>query len=171
MSNVIPFRYQGQPVRFNTDGWINATEAAKRFSKKPSHWLELPSTKSYMAALARHLGGSFDAGKSDIKLVETSRVRGKAGTWLHPKLAVAFARWLSDDFAVWCDLHIDALVRGELTEKQQFDRACKTLAAGQQLASLSGKQLAEWRWNKPGLEREVEHWRAQLQMTLALDAA
>lgn len=30
MSNVIPFRYQGQPVRFNTDGWINATDIAER---------------------------------------------------------------------------------------------------------------------------------------------
>ena len=170
-SNVIPFRYQGQPVRFNTDGWINATEAAKQFGKRPSHWLELPNTKSYMTALAKHLGGSFDAGKSDIKLVETSKVRGKAGTWLHPKLAVAFARWLSDDFAVWCDLHIDALLRGELNEKQQFDRSCKALAAGQQRASRSGKQLAEWRWSKPSLEQQVEHWRAQLQMTLALDAA
>lgn len=171
MSNVIPFRYQGQPVRFNADGWINATEAAKHFGKKPAKWLELPSTKSYMAALARHLDKDVDVRKSDIKLVETSKVRGQAGTWLHPKLAVAFARWLSDDFAVWCDLHIDALLRGELTEKQQFDRACKALAAGQHVASISGKQLAEWRWRKPGLEQQVEHWREQLQLTLGLDAA
>lgn len=170
-SNVIPFRYQGQSVRFNTDGWIDATEAAKQFGKKPAKWLELPSTKSYMAALSRHLDLDVDVRKSDIKLVETSRVRGKAGTWLHPKLAVAFARWLSDDFAVWCDLHIDALLRGEHTERQQFDRACKALAAGQQWAGLSGKQLAKWRWSKQGLEQQVEHWRAQLQMTLALDAA
>jgi hypothetical protein len=34
------------------------------------------------------------------------------GTWLHPKLAVPFSRWLDDDFAVWCDLQIDSLIRG-----------------------------------------------------------
>lgn len=167
--NVIPCRYQGQPVRFNADGWINATEAAKRFGKKPSHWLELPSSKSYMTALARHLGGSFDAGKSDIKLVETSKVRGKAGTWLHPKLGVAFARWLSDDFAVWCDLQIDALLHGAAPARQQFDRACKALASGQQRASSSGKQLREWRRSKPSLEQQVEHWRSRLQLTLGLE--
>lgn len=31
-------------------------------------------------------------------------------TWLHPKLAVSFAHWLDVDFAVWCDLHSDALM-------------------------------------------------------------
>lgn len=170
MSNVIPLHYQGQSVRFNSDGWINATEAAKQFGKKPAKWLELPRTMSYMAALTRHLDQGVDVRKSDIKLVETSKVRGKAGTWLHPKLAVAFARWLSDDFAVWCDLHIDALLRGGLTEKQQFDHACKVLSARQQLARLSGKQLAEWRWSQPGLEQQVEHWRSRLQLTLGLEA-
>ena len=170
MNNVIPFRYQGQPVRFNTTGWINATDVAKRFGKRPARWLELPSTASYMSALAKHLRG-FDDGKSDIKLVETSKVRGQAGTWLHPKLAVAFARWLDDDFAVWCDLHIDALLHGELNERQQFERACKALDDARHVASLSGKELAAWRWKKPGLECQVEHWREQLQLTLGLDAA
>lgn len=169
MNNVIPFHYQGQPVRFNSDGWINATDVAKRYGKKPAKWLELPSTKNYLAALRRHLG--FDVRKSDIKLVETSKVRGQAGTWLHPKLAVAFARWLDDDFAVWCDLHIDALLRGELDEKQQFDQAYKRLTDAQHVASLSGKELAAWRWKKPGLEHQVEHWKHQLQLTLGLEVA
>ena len=30
MHNVVPFDYQGQSVRFNTDGWVNATDIAKR---------------------------------------------------------------------------------------------------------------------------------------------
>ena len=39
--------------------------------------------------------------------------RGKnGGTWLHPKLAIAFARWLSPDFAAWCDIQLDAILRG-----------------------------------------------------------
>ncbi|QHG64360.1 KilA-N domain-containing protein [Pseudomonas putida] len=168
-NNVIPFHYAGQAVRFNSDGWINATDVAKRFGKRPAKWLELPSTKSYMAALIRHL--CIDVRNSDIKLVEASRVRGKAGTWLHPKLAVAFARWLDDDFAVWADLHIDALLRGELNEKQQFDRACRALDDGQQVASLSGRELARWKGRKPALIHQVEYWREQLQMTLGIDAA
>ena len=114
--NIIKIDFQGQPQSFKTDGWFNATEAAKRFGRRPAHWLGLPGTATYITALVKALG--FDAGKSDIKsskgygeLVRTSKIRGQSGTWLHPKMAVAFARWLSDDFGVWCDLQIDAIVR------------------------------------------------------------
>ncbi|MCW8158983.1 DNA-binding protein [Stutzerimonas stutzeri] len=162
MNNVIPFHYQGQPVRFKSDGWINATEAARSFGKEPHEWLRLPDTKAYLDAMAKT--GIFP------ELILTKRGRS-GGTWLHPKLAVAFARWLSADFAVWADLHIDALLRGELTEKQQFDRACKALSDASDIASLSGSELAKFRWRKPGLIAQVEHWREQLQMTLGLDAA
>lgn len=165
MSNVIPFNYQGQPVRFNSDGWINATDVAKRFGKRPAEWMRLPDTQKYMEALARHLNV-----RESHLLIRTERGRS-GGTWLHPKLAVTFARWLDVDFAVWCDLHIDALLRGELTEKQQFDRAYKRLADAKEIASLSGRELAKFRWSKPRLVGEVEYWREQLQLTLGLDAA
>lgn len=162
MSNVIPFRYKDQTVRFSADGWINATDVAKQFGKEPHEWLRLPETKGYLAAMAK--SGIFP------ELTRTARGR-HGGTWLHPKLAVAFARWLSPDFAVWCDLQIDALLHGSVPARVQFDRACKALADGQAVASVSGKQLAEWRWRKPGLEREVDHWRDQMQMTLGLEVA
>ncbi|WP_025126477.1 KilA-N domain-containing protein [Pseudomonas sp. PH1b] len=164
-NNVIPFHYQGKAVRFNSDGWINATDVAKRFGKRPVEWLRLPESIKYMEALARHL----NVGESH-HLVRTSKGRA-GGTWLHPKLAVSFARWLDVDFAVWADLHIDALLRGELNEKQQFDRACRALSDGQQIASISGRQLAQWKGRKPALEHQVEYWRDQLQLTLGLDAA
>ena len=163
MNNVIPFHYQGQPVRFNIDGWISATDVAKRFDKKPAEWLRLPDTLKYMEALMRHL----NVGESHL-LVATTKGRS-GGTWLHPKLAVAFARWLDVDFAVWCDLHIDALLRGELTEKQQLDRACRALEDGRKAASASGRALAQWKMRKPALECQVDHWRHQLQLTLGLE--
>ena len=112
MSSIIKREFNKQLYSFNLDGWFNATEAAKCFGRKPAHWLELPSTQSYMAALARAM--NFDVGKSDFALVRTQRGGRLPGTWLHPKLAVAFARWLSDDFGVWCDLQIDAIIRNAI---------------------------------------------------------
>lgn len=109
MSNVIKFEFEQRLYSFSMDGWFNATEAAERFGKEPYEWLRSAATKSYMAALAKALG--FEPGNSRNKLTRTSKVRGQAGTWLHPKLAVVFARWLNDDFAVWCDLQIDAIIR------------------------------------------------------------
>lgn len=112
-ARIIPFDYDGQPVRFNGDGWLHATEIAERFGKKPAHWLELDSTKEYIRKLSERMAAS-NVGKSDISLVATRRGNSKAsGTWLHPKLAVAFARWLSVDFEIWCDEQIDALLRGD----------------------------------------------------------
>ena len=103
-ARIVPINYEGQAVRFNAEGWLHATEIAERFGKLPHEWLRLPETVAYLDALAK-------CGKIP-QLVRTQRGRN-GGTWIHPKLAVAFARWLSVDFAVWCDEQIDALVRGE----------------------------------------------------------
>lgn len=74
------------------------------------------ATENYMDALGKALG--FEPGKSRNKLIKASKVRGDAGTWLHPKMAVAFARWLDVDFAVWCDMQIDSILRGTDDKKK-----------------------------------------------------
>ena len=106
MVKLIKANFDGHAMQFNDAGWFNATAAAEKFGKLPANWLSLPSTDSYIDSMSRAL----NVGKSDI--IKTSRGRN-GGTWLHPKLAVAFARWLSDDFAVWCDLQIDKIIHGE----------------------------------------------------------
>ena len=112
-ARIIPFDYEGQAVRFNADGWLHATEIAERFGKEPAQWLRLDSTKEYIERLSERMEKS-NVGKSHITLVKTRRGNtSTSGTWLHPKLAVKFARWLSVDFEIWCDEQIDALVRGE----------------------------------------------------------
>jgi hypothetical protein len=164
-STIIPFEYEGQPVKFDADGWLDATSISKRFSKRPNDWLELPSTGEYLDSLAKRLNTGLSG-----NLIR--KIRGRnGGTWLHPKLAVAFARWLSADFSVWCDLQIDSLLHGDVSIRQRFDVACKALEDGQGFASEKGKGLAHWRWIKPELENSVEYWREQMQLTLALDAA
>lgn len=106
MSKITPFDYQGQAVAFNAEGWINATDAAARFGKRPVDWLALDGTKDYLAVLSGILKCEPES------LLKTKR-GNSGGTWLHPKLAVRFAQWLDMTFAVWCDLQIDGLLRGE----------------------------------------------------------
>lgn len=175
MNNVIPLHYRGHPVHFNGDGWLHASKIAERFGKRLDHWMENAGTLEYVQALDEALTGNeskiVDTRKSGYVKTSRARVDRGGGTWLHPKLAVAFARWCDPKFSVWCDLHIDSLLRGELNEKQQFDRACRALSDGQQVASLSGRELARWKGRKPALEHQVDYWREQLQMTLGLDAA
>ena len=56
MSKITPFDYQGQAVAFNAEGWINTTDAAARFGKRPADWLALEGTRDYMEAMASALG-------------------------------------------------------------------------------------------------------------------
>ncbi|AMN78271.1 KilA-N domain-containing protein [Pseudomonas azotoformans] len=118
-ARIIPFDYEGQAVRFNADGWLHATEIAERFGREPAQWLRLDSTKEYINRLSERMEKS-NVGKSHITLVKTRRGNtSTSGTWLHPKLAVKFARWLSVDFEIWCDEQIDALVRSDQGNWQQ----------------------------------------------------
>lgn len=101
MSNIVKFDFEGRLYSFNTDGWFNATEAAKRYGKRVQHWLDNAETQEYIRILNSRISGDLIA----------ARRGANGGTWLHPKLAVVFARWLKIEFAVWCDEQIDSIIR------------------------------------------------------------
>lgn len=108
--------YHGLHVSFNEDGWFNATKAAEKFGKRPNDWLQLDETKEYISILFEILNtspnGICSHKVSQNHFVKTRRGRHNGGTWLHPDLAVAFARWLDLRFAVWCDRQIRSILSG-----------------------------------------------------------
>jgi hypothetical protein len=147
---IITYTYDNHAIDYQADGWFNATQAAAKFGKEPTNWLYQRDTVEYISAIAAHYGkscfvqdfneikdlGSTSA-KSRAKLLaltkKTGYVRTKlgapengGGTWLHPKLAVNFARWLDVDFAVWCDAQIDSLIRGKDDWRRQRHVAAST---------------------------------------------
>ncbi|GAB0460404.1 KilA-N domain-containing protein [Escherichia coli] len=130
----------------------------------------MTETLEYVRALDEALTGkeSQILHPSQSRYVKTSKARKDrgGGTWLHPKLSVAFARWCDARFAVWCDLHIDSLLRGELTEQQKYEQACRIRDDRKSKASNGAREMARWRWDKPVIEANVEYWREQLQLTL-----
>lgn len=103
---IITRTYQDHAVTYQADGWFNATEAAAKFGRRVDHWLENKETKDYIAALCE----SSNTRKEGY--LKTKR-GASGGTWMHPKLAVLFARWLDVRFAIWCDEQIDGIVRGK----------------------------------------------------------
>jgi hypothetical protein len=104
--------YQGTAISFRKDGWINATQMAKPFGMRPAEFLRLPATISFIKALAKDLDEIWENptfNKLQKNLVITNRgVMG--GTWMHPDLALEFARWLSPEFALWCNRTIRAIL-------------------------------------------------------------
>lgn len=99
--------FNGLPVVFREDGYINMTKAAQHYGKRLQHFTESPDTREYVEALEAITG-------KQCLLSKRGGAKGNSGTWCHPKLAVFFARWLDVRFAVWCDLAIDNILRGDL---------------------------------------------------------
>ena len=115
MNSIIKQDFEGHLYSFNDAGWFNATEAAKKRGKRLDHWLDNAETLEYIQALDEALAGGgpkiVDTRKNGYVKTSRARIDRGGGTWLHPKLAVAFARWLSAKFGVWCDLQIDGIMR------------------------------------------------------------
>lgn len=84
--------YNGLPITFREDGYINMTKAAKHFGKRLPNFWRSPETQEYIEALEQGLNLSVCSAKR-------GGAPGQAGTWCHPKLAVFFARWLDVRFA------------------------------------------------------------------------
>ena len=197
-NRLIKADFDGSPMQFNPDGWFNATLAAEQFGKEPYDWLRQRDTVEYLAALSRHNGNSGfveelnkirdlpgTSSASQVKLLrlakKTGFVRARAGcpdsgggTWLHPKLAIVFARWLDVDFAVWCDEQIDTLLRRgqvvvtageishwkELIELERSDAESKAMASAGSRLMLARKKLL------PMLATERNRLKALVQRTL-----
>ncbi len=107
MNNALVIsKYSGHQLSYNEHGWLNATKAAACFNKRPVDWLNLDSTKEYISMLAEI------SNCEKISLLKTKRGRHNSGTWFHPDLAVAFARWLDTRFSIWCDKQIKAILSG-----------------------------------------------------------
>ena len=103
---IITKTYQDHSIAYQEDGWFNATQAAAKFGKRVDHWLGTKETQEYIAALCE------DSNTRKDGYLKTKR-GNNGGTWLHPKLAVMFARWLDVRFSIWCDMQIDDIIRGK----------------------------------------------------------
>jgi len=136
-SAIITRTYQDHAISYDASGWFNATQAAAKFGKESTAWIRQSDTIEYISALCQRQGNSgfvtefnkikdLDSKSSKARSAllrlakDSGLVKTKAGspengggTWLHPKLAILFARWLDVDFAVWCDEQIDGIVRGK----------------------------------------------------------
>lgn len=119
--------WHGTPIhRRGTDGWVNATAMCQAGGRRWNHYAANDRTREYICALQQSLAAQtpcgaavagnpadpFDrsagnpADPSNAPVVVQSITTGPnhlRGTWVHPRLAVDLARWISPAFAVWMD--------------------------------------------------------------------
>jgi KilA-N domain len=128
-----------------SDGYINATALAAAYKlttgkrRDVGHWLELERTKETLAHLSSITG---------IPVIELCQVfRGSplsgGGTWIHPKLAIRFGIWLSDEFGFMIEEWVEQwLTTGQSPIQNESLTATITAAIEQALTPIN-QQLNE----------------------------
>ena len=116
--------WQGTPIhRRQRDGWVNATAMCQAGGREWFTYARSSRTQEYITALQEALpaqnpcgagvpqncgtvSGGVPQNPATLSPVVETRQGGDPalqGTWVHPRLAVDLARWISPAFAVWMD--------------------------------------------------------------------
>ena len=118
MNDSKTFIYEGSPVTFQIGEatMVNATEMAKPFGKQPTDWLKTNQAKEFIKAFTElKIFSSADL----VRVIKGGNDKNAQGTWLHEDVALEFARWLSPQFAIWCNDRIKELMKYGITATPQ----------------------------------------------------
>ena len=97
------------------DGYFNGTSMCTAFKKLFTGYIRNGRTSKYLDALAQSQAPSLSQPESgmrnripDFATIRSSLVQVQSGgpnqgSWIHERVSVDLARWLSPDFAVWMD--------------------------------------------------------------------
>jgi hypothetical protein len=99
---------------------------AQSCGKNVNDFLRLSKTERYLAVLSNKTGFPVMAQNQGFQaLVEITKGGDveNAGTWGHPKVAIRFAQWCSEEFAIQVDTWIEELL---MTGKVELVREQKT---------------------------------------------
>jgi hypothetical protein len=114
--NIEIANYNDKNISYRkTDGYVNATEMCQANGKKVNDWLRLKQTEAYIQELSIVTGILA----TDLTITKQGGIANEQGTWIHPKLTLELARWISVEFAIWCDTHLMELLTTGTTELKQ----------------------------------------------------
>lgn len=92
--------YNGTALVFTHDNKINLTDmwraADGRSSQRPANWLQHDETQKFLESLKKQSNVFQD-------YIETKRGGTNPGTWGHYQIALAYAKYLSPEFHIWCN--------------------------------------------------------------------
>lgn len=152
------------PMR-DEDGYFHATTMCKIFGKQMEQYRRLETTKAYIRAL------SSKAGIPALLLIKTKKGgwdEQTRGTWIHPKMAIHLAQWLSPEFSVfvtelvfdWQQKAIEPPKVAKIEQDKPKKAIKREILTGEQLVDLQC-QIAiaiENSWPAGGVVRTVEDY-------------
>ena len=142
-------------ARRNADGFVNATQIAKANGKHLPHYMANERTKQYVQALSAVVG----IPTTDLIKTRQGGTPELQGTWMHPRLAVDLARWISPEFAVWMDEWFLDAAQGRQpapqpqVSRQEFDQ----LTAQVRIAS-NGVMALAYHLEQRGVDVDMPSW-------------
>lgn len=164
MGNKV-FNYNGASITFQTGEatMVNATEMAKPFgeSKRAKNWLALQSTQEFLTVLSK--GRNLPL----ADLVQVTKGGNNPGTWMYEDVALEFARWLSPQFAIWCNDRIKELMRHGVTATPA---AIENILADPANAILMLQALQEERQRNASLSEKNHVYKSENSRLLRLTA-
>lgn len=123
----------------DSDGYVNGTDMCQANGCRISEWLSSSGTQSYIQALSLETG----IPRHSLHAKVSEGFPAKTAYWLHPLLALNLGRWISPQFAIWCDRHTKVLMetgsttlaepQPEISEWEMMSTIC------QKSAKLEGK--------------------------------
>ena len=118
MNNIIVKEYLGSRIEFKVlNGGVYANATSMTDSVRLDNWKRSANTKRYLEALN---GRSVKS----TEWVLSNNGGTSQGTWVHEKIILNLARYISVDFELWCDEQIATLLREgtvNLTKKSEED--------------------------------------------------
>lgn len=94
---LIPHKVGGEIISQRAkDGYINATSMCKAAEKQFYDYNRLGTTRPFLSALSAETG----IPASGLILTIKGGTPALQGTWVHPRVAIHLAQWLSAEFAV-----------------------------------------------------------------------
>jgi hypothetical protein len=120
--DIIPREYQGNKIRQREDNYISATDMCKANGKLFAGWYRLESTKEYLEALSSVMQIPTSAENQGFQALVEIKKGGNPelqGTWVHRKVAIRLAQWLSPMFAIQVDTWVEELLLHGYTSTDQ----------------------------------------------------
>lgn len=172
MNNLIVREWNGKTIRQREDGYINATDMCQACDKKFSHWWENKSTQQYLQALSESVGITASTTTSESQgLVEV--IKGgnaqEQGTWIHRKVALRLAQWLSPEFAVQVDAWIEELLESGKVELSTDQPTSALEVLEQMVITYKEQQEQIQKQNKKLEQHDIDIFNAKEQL-MAHDA-
>lgn len=151
-----------------SDGYVDATKMCKQAGKRMNNYLRSTETKEYLREL------EVDTLISASMLIQV--VKGgfleNQGTWVHPKVAIHLAQWLSPQFAVFVtnimmDWFSGALERKK-TKEEELLALFKEDDESFEIASAAAKVMKGRQVRKPILAEKIRLKKLEMQQDMFL---